>query len=164
MADAVLNLMLVRESRITIPAALRVLPEWPICAPRSRVACTPERANIRRDSAGRHPDHVWRLRLVRGLRASSKLRGIAWARPRVWRALAPGGCLRRGGLAERACWYARLVTGSEEVRFADDDPEYATDAAAEIDVEAAAFGEDDPKDVPADMGDSGTAEPPGGGG
>jgi len=55
------------------------------------------------------------------------------------------------------------MTGSEEVRFADDDPEYATDAASEIDVEAAAFEEDDPQDVPADRGDSGTAEPAAGG-
>ena len=71
--------------------------------------------------------------------------------------------MRWGGLVERVCWYVRLMTGSEEVRFADDDPEYATDAAAEIDLEAAAFG-DDPQNVPADMGDSGTAEPAAGGG
>jgi hypothetical protein len=51
------------------------------------------------------------------------------------------------------------VTGSEDVRFADDDPEYATDAAAEIDVEVVAFEEDDPRNVPTDRGDSGTAEP-----
>jgi hypothetical protein len=56
------------------------------------------------------------------------------------------------------------VTGSEDVGFADDDPEYATDAAAEIDLEAAAFEEEDPQNVPADKGDSGTAEPAAGGG
>jgi hypothetical protein len=51
----------------------------------------------------------------------------------------------------------------EDVRFADDDPEYATDAAAEIDVEVVAFEEQDPQNVPADRGDSGTAEPAAGG-
>jgi hypothetical protein len=56
------------------------------------------------------------------------------------------------------------MTGNEDVRFADDDPEYATDAAAEIDVEAVAYQEEDPQNVPADMGDSGTAEPAAGGG
>jgi len=56
------------------------------------------------------------------------------------------------------------MTGNEHLRFADDDPEYATDAAAEIDVEVVAFEEEDPRNVPADMGDSGTAEPPAGGG
>ena len=56
------------------------------------------------------------------------------------------------------------MTGNEDVRFADDDPEYATDAAAEIDVEVAAFEEDDPQNVPADIGDSGTAEPAAGDG
>ena len=56
------------------------------------------------------------------------------------------------------------MTGNQDVGFADDDPEYATDAAAEIDVEVVAFEEEDPQNVPADMGDSGTAEPPAGGG
>jgi len=56
------------------------------------------------------------------------------------------------------------MTGDEDVRFADDDPEYATDAAAEIDLEAAEFAEEDPQNVPADRGDSGTAEPPAGDG
>jgi hypothetical protein len=56
------------------------------------------------------------------------------------------------------------MTGDEDVRFADDDPEYATDAAAEIDVEVVASEEEDPQNVPADMGDSGTAEPAAGGG
>jgi hypothetical protein len=56
------------------------------------------------------------------------------------------------------------MTGNEDVRFADDDPEYATDAAAEIDVEVIPFEEDNPQNVPADMGDSGTAKPPAGGG
>ena len=56
------------------------------------------------------------------------------------------------------------MTGNQDVRFADDDPEYATDAAAEIDAEVVAFEEEDPRNVPADRGDSGTAEPPAGGG
>jgi hypothetical protein len=56
------------------------------------------------------------------------------------------------------------MTGNEDVRFADDDPESATDAAAEIDVEVVASEEEDPQNIPADMGDSGTAEPPAGGG
>jgi hypothetical protein len=56
------------------------------------------------------------------------------------------------------------MTGNGDVRFADDDPEYATDAAAEIDVEVVAFEEEDPQNVPPDVGDSGTAEPPAGGG
>jgi len=51
------------------------------------------------------------------------------------------------------------MTGNQDVRFADDDPEYATDAAAEIDVEVVASGEEDPQNVPADRGDSGSAEP-----
>jgi hypothetical protein len=42
------------------------------------------------------------------------------------------------------------MTGDEDVRFADDDPEYATDAAAEIDVEVVAFEEEDPQNVPSD--------------
>ncbi len=56
------------------------------------------------------------------------------------------------------------MTGNEDVRFADDDPEYATDAAAEIDAEVAGFEAEDPRNVPADIGDSGTAEPPAGAG
>ena len=56
------------------------------------------------------------------------------------------------------------MTGNEGARFADADPEYATDAAAEIDVEVVEFAAEDPQNVPADMGDSGTAEPPAGGG
>jgi hypothetical protein len=56
------------------------------------------------------------------------------------------------------------MTGNEAVRFADDDPEYATDAAAEIDVEAIPFEVDNPQKIPADVGDSGSAEPPAGGG
>jgi len=71
-----------------------------------------------------------------------------------------------GGYWSRALayWYVRLMTGNEGVRFADQDPEYATDAAAEIDVEVVEFVAADPQNVPADMGDSGTAEPPAGGG
>jgi hypothetical protein len=55
------------------------------------------------------------------------------------------------------------MTGTEGVRFADDDPEYATDAAAEIDLEVTQAEVDDPQTVPADAGDSGTAAPPAGG-
>jgi hypothetical protein len=44
--------------------------------------------------------------------------------------------------------------------FADDDPEYAADATADIDLEVAELELTDPKDVPEDEGDSGTAEPP----
>jgi hypothetical protein len=44
--------------------------------------------------------------------------------------------------------------------FADDDPEYATDAAAEIDVEVVEFVPDDPASLPQDQGDSGNANPP----
>ena len=78
--------------------------------------------------------------------------------------LAGPGMLAPRRLAERACWYVRLMTGNEVARFADADPEYATDAAAEIDVEVVEFVAEDPQNVPADMGDSGTAEPPAGGG
>jgi hypothetical protein len=63
-----------------------------------------------------------------------------------------------------ASWYVRVMTGNEADRFADDDPEYDTDAAAEIDVEVVEFVQDDPQNVPADLGDSGTADPLGGGG
>ena len=55
------------------------------------------------------------------------------------------------------------MTANEDVRFADDEPEYATDAAAEIDVEVVVFEAEDPQNVPADVGDSGTAEPAAGG-
>jgi hypothetical protein len=56
------------------------------------------------------------------------------------------------------------MTGNEGARFADQDPEYATDAAAEIDVEVVEFEAEDPQNVPADVGDSGTAEPAAGDG
>lgn len=46
--------------------------------------------------------------------------------------------------------------------FVDDDPEYASDAAAEIDAELVEFEPDDPKKIPKDQGDSGNADPPGG--
>jgi hypothetical protein len=55
------------------------------------------------------------------------------------------------------------MTEHEGDRFADDDPEYATDAAAGIDVETAVSEVTDPQSIPADVGDSGTAEPPAGG-
>jgi|HubBroStandDraft_5_1064220.scaffolds.fasta_scaffold1184624_1 hypothetical protein len=54
------------------------------------------------------------------------------------------------------------MTGNKEVRFADEDLEYATDAAAEVDAEQAGFDITPPADVPADLGDSGTADPPAG--
>jgi hypothetical protein len=54
------------------------------------------------------------------------------------------------------------MTGNEDARFADDDPEYATDAAAEIDVEVIEFEVADPQSVPSDVGDAGSAKPPAG--
>jgi hypothetical protein len=54
------------------------------------------------------------------------------------------------------------MTGNEDVRFADEDREYTTDAAAEVDAEQAGFDVTDPQDVPADLGDSRTADPPSG--
>ncbi|HEX2820617.1 MAG TPA: hypothetical protein VHO07_10690 [Streptosporangiaceae bacterium] len=52
------------------------------------------------------------------------------------------------------------MAGNADSKFADDDPEYATDAAAEIDVEVIGFEPDDPKNVPKDQGDSGNAVRP----
>jgi hypothetical protein len=49
------------------------------------------------------------------------------------------------------------------IRYADDDPEYATDAAAGIDIEAVGLEPDDPAIVPKDQGDSGSAAVPDGG-
>lgn len=45
----------------------------------------------------------------------------------------------------------------------DDDPEYADDAAADIDVEVIDFVPDDPEKLPPDEGDSRNADPPEGG-
>ena len=45
-------------------------------------------------------------------------------------------------------------------QFADDAPEYETDAAADDDVEVAELVPTDPKDVPKDEGDIGHAELP----
>jgi hypothetical protein len=45
-------------------------------------------------------------------------------------------------------------------QFADDDPEYETDAAADDDVEVAELIPSDPKDVPKDEGDIGRLELP----
>jgi hypothetical protein len=45
-------------------------------------------------------------------------------------------------------------------RFADDDPEYALDAADDVDLETAELEAADPKKMPKDQGDVGTAEPP----
>jgi hypothetical protein len=49
------------------------------------------------------------------------------------------------------------MAGNAGSKFADDNPEYATDAAAEIDVEVLGFEPDDPENVPKDQGDSGGA-------
>jgi hypothetical protein len=55
-----------------------------------------------------------------------------------------------------------FMAGNVGNEFADDDPEYATDAAAEVDAEAAEFDTDDSKKMPKDLGDLGQAGPPGG--
>jgi len=44
-------------------------------------------------------------------------------------------------------------------RFADAEPEYATDAADDVDIEATDLQPTDPKDMPEDQGDIGSAEP-----
>jgi hypothetical protein len=44
-------------------------------------------------------------------------------------------------------------------RFADDDPEYALDAADDADIEGAGVESTDPKDMPPDQGDIGSTEP-----
>ncbi len=59
--------------------------------------------------------------------------------------------------------YGRLMGGNVGDVFADDDPEYAGDAAAEVDAEVVEFVPEDPRKVPPDQGDSGNADPPGGG-
>jgi hypothetical protein len=48
-------------------------------------------------------------------------------------------------------------------RIVDDDPEYANDAEADREAEIAGLDPDDPRTVPPDQGDSGNADPPGGG-
>ena len=53
-------------------------------------------------------------------------------------------------------------TGGE--RFADSDPEYALDAADDMDLEAAALEATDPKKMPKDLGDPGVPDVPRGGG
>ena len=55
------------------------------------------------------------------------------------------------------------MTETGGIRYADDDPEYATDAAAGIDVEAVELQPEDPANVPKDQGDSGSAAPAEGG-
>jgi hypothetical protein len=45
-------------------------------------------------------------------------------------------------------------------RFADADPEYALDGADDIDMEAPEVEPTDPKKMPKDQGDIGSAEPP----
>lgn len=44
--------------------------------------------------------------------------------------------------------------------FADEDPEYDADAAADVDAEASEFEPADPKTIPADEGDVGNADLP----
>jgi leucyl/phenylalanyl-tRNA---protein transferase len=68
------------------------------------------------------------------------------------------------GAPRRPAGNVRPMTEDKGPRFADEDPEYATDAAAEIDVEVTGSEAVDPRSVPADLGDSGTADPPAGGG
>jgi hypothetical protein len=48
-------------------------------------------------------------------------------------------------------------------RIVDDDPEYANDAEADREAEIVGLEPDDPRNVPPDEGDSGNADPPGGG-
>jgi hypothetical protein len=48
----------------------------------------------------------------------------------------------------------------ETPEYADDDPEYEGDAAADADLEVAEFELTDPEQIPEDEGDAGTAEPP----
>jgi hypothetical protein len=57
--------------------------------------------------------------------------------------------------------YGRPMSENAASGYADSDPEYATDAAAEIDVEVVEFEPDDPAILPKDQGDSGTADLPG---
>jgi hypothetical protein len=46
-------------------------------------------------------------------------------------------------------------------RYADDDPEYALDAADDIELDLADLPPADPKEMPEDEGDIGRTEPPG---
>jgi hypothetical protein len=52
------------------------------------------------------------------------------------------------------------VDESTGERFADDDPEYASDAADDVDLEVAGLVPTDPKKMPKDLGDPGVAEIP----
>lgn len=45
------------------------------------------------------------------------------------------------------------------LEFADDDPEYLADPAADVDLDLAELRPTDPKDVPKDEGDAGHADP-----
>jgi hypothetical protein len=47
-------------------------------------------------------------------------------------------------------------------RFADVDPEYALDAADDVETDLEDLEPTDPKKMPKDQGNSGTADPPGG--
>jgi len=44
--------------------------------------------------------------------------------------------------------------------YADDDPEYDADAAADVDLEVAELQLTDPAEIPEDEGDAGSADPP----
>jgi hypothetical protein len=57
--------------------------------------------------------------------------------------------------------YGRLMPEAD--RFVDDDPDYANDAEADREAEIVGLEPDDPRTVPPDQGDSGNADPPGGG-
>lgn len=51
------------------------------------------------------------------------------------------------------------MEGNAGERFADADPEYAFDAVDDADVEGVGVEPTDPKDMPPDQGDIGSAEP-----
>lgn len=58
--------------------------------------------------------------------------------------------------------YARPVVAEDAYEsYADDDPEYENDAAADIDAQLTALTPSDPATMPPDEGDAGHAEPPG---
>jgi hypothetical protein len=58
-----------------------------------------------------------------------------------------------------ASWRKRNVMEASGERFADEDPEYAFDAADDIDAEDVGVEPRDPKDRTEDAGDIGSAEP-----
>ena len=54
------------------------------------------------------------------------------------------------------------MAGNVKGRIADNEPEYAHDAAADAHAEVVDAEPDDPRKLPPDLPDSGTADPPGG--